>query len=190
MCTGVWEVLKGLQDPELKHLATSLQFIVLASRAGITTTKFLYAFLQWTCWAEAHDEVAVFPVRETDFALFLQHLGDTNGSRSTVEEVVNSIGWVHQLAGYPAISESLFVRMVLEGLQRKLAKPKVRKEPVTTDMLSALVTSLGATPSLADVRLVVACLLALFLRYDELAKLKCSDVTFSPQSTYVHSHCL
>ena len=126
MCTGVWEALKGLHDPELKRLATSLQSTVLASRAGTTTTKYLYTFLRWKCWAEAHDEVAVFPVRETDFALYLQHLGDTIGSRSTVEEVVNSIGWVHQLAGYPVISESPFVRM---GLQRKLAKPKVRKEP-------------------------------------------------------------
>ena len=44
------------------------------------------------CWAEVHDEVAVFPVRETDFALYLQHLGDTIGSRCTVEEAVNSIG--------------------------------------------------------------------------------------------------
>ena len=53
-------------------------------------------------------------------------------------------------------------------------------------MLSALVNILGATPSLADVRLVAACLVAFstFLRYNELAKLKCCDVTFSPRSIY------
>ena len=61
-------------------------------------------------------------------------------------------------------------------------------EPVTTDMLSALVSSLSANPSLFDVRLVAACLLAFsaFLRYDELAKLRCCDVTFTPQSMSIY----
>ena len=58
------------------------------------------------------------------------------GSNSSVKEAVNAISWVHQLTGYPAIAESPFVRIVLDGLQRNLAKPKVRKEPVTTDVIS------------------------------------------------------
>ena len=67
-------------------------------------------------------------------------------------------------------------------------KPKVRKEPVTTDKMSTLVESLGDVPSLTDMRLVAACLLAFsaFLRYDELAKLRCCDVTFSPLRMAVH----
>lgn len=78
------------------------------------------------------------------------------------------------------MADSSFVRMMLEGLQRRLARPKVRKEPVTKDMMSALVNSLGETPLLTDLRLVSACLLAFsaFLRYDELAKLRCSDIFF------------
>ena len=39
-----------------------------------------------------------------------------------MEEAVNSVGWVPQLAGYPAVSESPFVRIVLDGLQHKLVK--------------------------------------------------------------------
>ena len=95
---------------------------------------------------------------------------------------------MHQLAGYPAIAESPFVRIVLDGLQRNLAKPKVRKEPVTADMLSALVASLGEVPSLTEVRLVAACLLGFsaFLRYDEIAKLRCCDVTFGPQNMVIN----
>ena len=81
----------------------------------------------------------------------MQQLGDTTRSRSAVEEAVNSISWAHQLAGYPAMSESGFVYIVLDGLQCQLAKPKVRKELVTTDMMSALVDSLGTAPSLSDV---------------------------------------
>ena len=188
MCTGVWEVLKELQDPVLKSLAASLQTTVFAGRAPTTTGKYIYAFLRWKRWAESQDEIVVFPVRETHFALYLQHLGDTTRSKSAVQEAVNSISWVHQLAGYPAVSESCFVRMVLDGLQRQFAKPKVRKEPVTTDMMSALIDSLGAAPSLSGVRLVAACLLAFsaFLRYDELAKLRCCDVNFAQKHMSIH----
>ena len=130
----------------------------------------------------------MFPVREIDLALYLQYLGNTTESKSAVEEAVNAVGWVHQLAGYPAVSGLPFVCIVLEGLQRKLAKPKVRKEPVTSDMMSAIVNSLGAVPSLTDVRLVAAYLLAFsaFLRYDELAKLRCCDITFSHTLMSIH----
>ena len=73
---------------------------------------------------------------------------------------MNAAEWVHQIAGYPKVAVSFFVRMMLEGLHRRLARPKVRK---------ALVNSLGETPSLTDLRLISACLLAFsaFLCYDE-----------------------
>ena len=73
----------------------------------------------------------MFPVREADFALYLQHVGDSTASKSAVEEAVNSIGWVQQLAGFLPVAESPFVRMVLDGMQRRLAKPKARKEPMS-----------------------------------------------------------
>ena len=65
-----------------------------------------------------------------------------------MEEAVNSISWAHQLAGYSAMSESGFVRIVLDGLQCELAKSKLREEPVT--MMPALVDSQGTAPSLSD----------------------------------------
>ena len=188
MSLGVWQTLSGLQDPELKRLADSLSDTVLHSRADSTVTKYLYAFQRWREWAGPRREAAVFPVQEVHFALYLQHLGETVQSKSAVEEAVNAVGWVHQLAGHPPIVASPFVRATLAGLQRKLAKPKVPKEPITTDVLVALVHSLGSTPSLADIRLAASCLLAFaaFLRYDELAKLRCCDIRFTAQSMSVH----
>ena len=55
----------------------------------------------------------MFPVREADFALYLQHVGDSTASKSSVEEAVNPIGWVQQLDGFPPVAESPLVRMVL-----------------------------------------------------------------------------
>ena len=97
------------------------------SRADSTATKYLYAFQRWKRWAEPRDEVAVFPVGEIHFALYLQHLGETTQSKSIVEEAVNTVGWVHQICGLPSILASPFVRTTLSGLQRNFFQAKSKK---------------------------------------------------------------
>ena len=76
---------------------------------------------------------------------------------------------------------SSLVKATLEGLQRILAMPKVRKEPVTADMLKTMVEAAGSAPSLTEVKLLAVCLVAFagFMRCDELVKLKFADVTFN-----------
>ena len=185
---GVWQTLAELQDPELKRLAGLLPATVLRSRADSTTKKYMAAFQRWRAWAEPRQEIRVYPVDEAHFALYLQHVGESTQAKSAVEEAVNAVGWIHQLSGIPPISGSSFVRATMDGLRRKLAKPKVKKEPVTLDMLSALVRRLTPTSSLADVRLAASSLLAYaaFLRYDELAKLRCCDISITAESMSVH----
>ena len=184
----MWQTIEGIQDPDLKRLATCLPDTLLQGRADSTTAKYVRAFTRWKKWAEQRKEVSIFPVDEVHFALYLQHVAESTKSRSAVEEAVNALSWAHQLAGQPSISASAFVRATLAGLQRKLAKPKVRKEPVTADMLSTLVDSLGASPTLTDVRLAAGALLsfAAFLRYDELSGLRCCDIHFTEEHMSVH----
>ena len=130
----------------------------------------------------------MYPVQDVRCALYLQHLGETVQSKAAVEEATNAIGRVHQLSGLPPIAASPFVRATLTGLQRQLAKPKLHKEPVTTDMLSMWVESLGTSPSLADICLIAIALLAFsaFLRYDELSKVRFCDFQFTSQNMSVH----
>lgn len=187
MTGGVWAEITKLRDPELRRLAELLPATVLCGRADSTVTKYGYAFQRWKAWAELRSEVSVFPVSEVHLALYLQHLSETTGSWSAAQEAVNAIGWVSQLAGQESIVQSPLVRATLAGLKRSLAKLKVRKEPVTADMLAALVRSMGVPPSLSELRLAASCLLAFaaFLRFDELAKLRCCDIHFSEASMSV-----
>ena len=62
-----------------------------------------------------------------------------------------------------------------------LASPTVKKQPITSEMLSDMVQVCQPDPSLGDLRLMAAYLLgfAAFLRYDELSKLRCDDLTFT-----------
>ena len=188
MSEGIWSELGSIEDPELKRLAKALPATLLHSRADSTTTKYIGAFQRWKSWAEGHQEVKVYPIEEVHFALYLQHLAETTGSKSAVEEATNAISWVQQLAGHRTIMSSPFVKTTLEGLQRKLAKPKKRKEPITPAMLNEMVRSIGMSPSLSDLRLAASSLLAFaaFLRYDEVSRLRCCDIQFRQEAMSVH----
>ena len=130
------------------------------SRADSTIRKYIYAFQWWGAWAEERCEVAIFPIQEVRFALYLQHLGEVSASKSAVEKAMNAISWVQQIASLPSMAESPFVRATLSGLQRKLAKPKVRKKPITADMLLAIVGSFGPDHTLTYIRLGAMALLS------------------------------
>ena len=144
------------------------------------------AFLKWKEWAELKTEVTVFPVQDIQFALYLQHLAEATESRATVEAAVNAESWAHQLAGLDPVSSYPLVRAVLAGLQRQLAIPKKKKEPITVEMLLAMVQS--ADGCLADLCLIAMALLAFsaFLHCDKLVKLRCCDVVFSPSSMSIN----
>ena len=124
----------------------------------------------------------MFPVLSHQFVLYLQHVATESHSKSAVEEAVQAISWVQQIAGYNSIGQDTIVKVVLSGLQRDLAKPKVKKEPVTLDMLRKMAETAGTAPSLTDSRLLAIVLLAFaaFLRFSEIAKLRCNDIVFHP----------
>ena len=185
--SGAWPLLSNLEDPELRRLAQALPATVLRSRADSTTKKYLGAYKRWKIWADARQGVPSFPVQELHLVLYMQHLSESTESKAAVEEAVHALSWLHGVAGLQPLGGSPLVKATLEGLRRILAKPKVRKEPVTADMLKAMVEAAGPAPSLTEVRLLAVCLVAFagFMRCDELVKLKCEDITFNTESMVV-----
>ena len=177
---GSWRLLDKLDDPELQALACKLPATILRSRADSTVIKYLRAFRRWKTWASSKGLEPV-PAKPHLFALYLQHLGEETKSKATVEEACNAVSWVHASAGLSSPSVDPFVKATLEGLQRSLAKPVVKKEPVTVDMLEAIVKDVDKSGTLMDLRLATACLLAFsgFLRFSELICLRPCDFEVS-----------
>ena len=72
------------------------------------------------------------------------------------------------------------VRAVQEGARRSLARPTVKKEPVSVENLQQIVANADMS-DLGDVRTVALCLLcfSVFLRYTENADMRCSDVVIT-----------
>ena len=73
----MWENLGKLHHPELQGLVCSLKATVLTSRAPSTMSKYINAFVRWKTWAQQYTEISVFPVKETEFILYMQHAGST-----------------------------------------------------------------------------------------------------------------
>ena len=175
--SSVWAMLQELDNPELVKLARRLPATVLQSRTQSSTRKYIAGFKRWKAWAQQH-KLAVFPVEGTNLALYLQHLGDHLESKAAVEEAVNSLAWVHSLASLASPSNHPLVQVTLDGLKRALAKPVTKKTPVTAEILSEVVKDTEARPTLSNIRLATACLLAYagFLRANELINLRPCDI--------------
>ena len=127
------------------------------------------------------------PVKEHHLVLYLQHLGDTVGSKSAVEEAVNALAWMHSTAGL-ASPITTIVKATLEGLQRKLAKPVQKKAPVTVEMLGRMVEDAKMSGSLSDLRLTTVCLLASagFLRFDEVIQIRPCELAVQEDYLVLH----
>jgi len=79
------------------------------------------------------------------------------------------------------LSNHPLVKATLSGLQCILAKPVLKKEPMTVEMIEAIVLDAEKTGLLSDMRLATACVLgyAGFLRFSELVELTPADFTIS-----------
>ena len=105
-------------------------------------------------------QIASFPAKEQHVALYLQYIEDSSKSKAAAEEAVHALNWVHNLAELESPTQSPLVQTTLEGLRRLLARPLQKKSPVSLDILTDLVEDSCKQPTLSNVRLAAACLLA------------------------------
>ena len=111
-------------------------------------------------------------------ALYLDHLIESNTSSSVLRSASCGISWANRLYGFPDPCHDPLVKNILEAGARMSAKPVVKKEPITPEMISSICLKY-ASPSanLSSLRIAALFITAYcaFLRFDELAKLRCCD---------------
>ena len=129
------------------------------------------------------------PAKDFQFALYLQHLADTSTSKTAVDEACNALAWVHFTTGLALLTSSPFACATRDGLQRSLARPGVKKSPVTVKMLTVMVRDVQCSGTLADLRLATTYLLAFtgFLRFNKLVGLRPCDIVFHQDRATVHT---
>jgi len=122
------------------------------------------------------------PTRPLDVALYLEHPIESDTSSSVLHSNAScGISWANKLYGFPDPCQDPLVKNILEAGVRICAKPVVKKEPVSPEMVSSI-CSKYASPSanLSSLRIAALFITAYcaFSRFDELAKLRCCDVNF------------
>ena len=179
----MWSEFFASLPEVLQPTASLVKSTVLASRADGTVRSYLGGFKRWRCWASSN-HVCHFPPNPFQVAVYLQCLLNEASSPSPVLNAVYSIDWALQLAGLSKISIHPLVASMVSASQRILGRPKVKKDPITPEMLKALVESkiTDKSPSLSDFRSVALCLIgyAGFFRFSELCHMKACDVKFFP----------
>ena len=84
------------------------------------------------------------------------------------------------------VSEMESLRSMINASLRSFSKPKVKKDPVTPEILQALLISKKKDkfPSLSDLRPEALCLIGYerFCRFNELCHIKACDLKLSPRT--------
>ena len=75
--------------------------------------------------------------------LYLSFLAQTAKTSAPIVEAVNALSWVNQIETVEDTMSHPLVIQVLAGIKRKLACPTVKKEPITPEILSTLVSKFG-----------------------------------------------
>ena len=151
--SGIWSDLSTIQDPELQQLAKSLPDLVLQGKAVSTVKKYAGAYNRWRKWATTKPEVdSTLPPLPIHIALYLSFLAQTAKTSASVMEAVNALSWVNQIATVEDSTTHPLVVQVFAGIKRKLVCATTRKEPITPEIFSTLVSKFGQQDaSLSDI---------------------------------------
>ena len=170
-----------LRDPELRKLAEGLPLRAAKAKAPSTTERYSRAFQKFREWSACFEEFVCLSFDELSVALYLEFLLQQSFPYSALESACYGINWAHNLYGFPSPCDSKLARNVVDAAKRELAKPVVKKEPVTPEMISSIRNRFaGPNANLSDLHLAAICVTAYsaFLRYNELASLCCCDFSF------------
>ena len=90
---GIWSQFEGIEDDELRDLASSLPGVVLSGRAPATAKKYSGAFSRWKRWASTKQEVQVILAKPIFVVLYINYLLQTSKTNGPIEGAVNALSW-------------------------------------------------------------------------------------------------
>lgn len=175
-------MLKNVCDANLLRLATNMTTRLIEAKAPSTADKYSRGFEMFKAWTARYIHLTALPANPSTVGLYLEHLIENNSPYSKLESAFYSIKWAHSMYGLQNPCGSGLVRTLLEAAKRKLAQPIRKKDPITFQMITELCEKYASENSnLSDLRLAAICVTGFhaFLRFNELASLRCCDVNFA-----------
>ena len=104
-------------------------------------------------------------------------------AKSVVGDSLTSIKWLHYFVpGINSANNPLnddFLSKIVDSSKRNVINKKVRKKPLTTDIIRRVIENLPSVPSLKQLRdtLILSLAFCLLLRHDEVTHINCNHIT-------------
>ena len=165
----------SLQDPSLRLMVPHLLDILLESCAATTAQKCSSGWQRWKAWARSKLGVSVLPAVSSQVALYLTELVEhavRNGHSVSVSDGV-----------------TVLVKGVVEGAQRKLARPVQPKQPLAHDTIASITFSLNSASAFSvELRFLFILLVgyADVFRISEVLSIRVKDVSILEDFTSVY----
>lgn len=108
------------------------------------------------------------PAKAFHVALYLAAL--IQSANTPIINAFYSIKWFHELFDFISPTYSHLVKNIIEASKRRNAKPITKKEPITSELLNMMYSSIYKEGNIISQRTICACLLAYagFMRSAEL----------------------
>lgn len=178
---GFASKIAHVKHPELLKLAAQRRLRTIEEKAPSTTERYSRAFQKFRERSSLYNEDVCLPSAEISVPLFLESLIQGGSPYSSLKSACYGVYWVHNLYGFQSHCDSKLVKNVLEAAKRGIAKFVSKNEPVThPPILDYFKRFAGPNANLSDHCLASICVTAYtaFLRYIELASLRCCVVSF------------
>ena len=137
-----------------EEYSNSIRTILEASRATSTVSKYKRAFELWHRWCRDNG-LCSLPSSQEDIARYFVHMYNNKAPYSAIETALYAIKWHFDCSPMVFLNpcDQKFLKLLVDGLKRILAKPVKQKEPITTEMLQKVIEKFGGTDNLMHIRM-------------------------------------
>jgi len=148
-----------------------------ASKSDNTQRAYKSAWAEFTRFCQMRSEQS-FPASPATVANYLTWLADAGKRVATIESKLAAITFAHRACTIENPAQSEPVRILMQGIRRKVGCAPTRKDPVTLAKLSQMIATLGSDLRGKRDRAILLVGYAGAFRRSELAGLNVEDVRF------------
>ncbi len=169
---------------DMEESKMQIFYDILFAKANGTITGYLYKCREFFAWIKKLNIPLVLPIKESIIAAFIVNKSKVSNSDSTIVTMAAAIKWLHSIVNItPNPVDAPIVQQLVISERRKLHKPPVQKEPLSLDLVKAIIDKFGHSGcSLIDLR--TACYVSLnftlLFRHAEMAQIKASHIQVLP----------
>lgn len=122
------------EGSDLDLLSDNMWRYLVNSRSDNTAKSYYYSFKRWEAFIQKHGFQAI-PAQPVHIALYITHLLDLGATCSTINSVIYSIKWVHEMSNLADPTNNSYLSSLQESAKRVACPTKHRKDPDSIDIL-------------------------------------------------------